>query len=316
MKRTISFKRIILVFIFFLIIYYMLIYSKTAFYFASIGLELWFQKMIPTLLPFMILSTFMIRLEISDLVTYLIKPILYPFFPMNNSCLYCIFIGFLCGFPMGAKVIGQLYELHKITKLEAQYLLSFCNNIGPIYYITFVLVVLDKEPNLYLLFGMYGIPLCYGIILRHFYFKKDTTKLLHSKLSIQNKEFSSTMILLALDDSIMDSLKAIAKLGGYMVIFNLIAFIPYLYWKQTTGFQIIYCCLEITGGIIYAKKNLLLILICLSFGGISCIGQTASVIKNTDLSIKKYVFHKITLCLITALYYLVMMKFKIANNLF
>ena len=306
MKKIISYQRILLVFLFFFLIYYMIIYSEIAFYFASIGLKLWFEKMIPTLLPFMILSTFMIRLEVSDLITSIIKPILYPFFPMSNACLYCIFIGFLCGFPMGAKVISQLYELQKITKKEAQYLLSFCNNIGPIYYITFVLVILGKKPNLYLLFGMYGIPICYGMIVRHFYFKKKALPANSSYTRLQKKEYTSTKIFISLDDAIMDSLNAIAKLGGYMVIFNLMAFIPYLYLKDTFIFRTIYCCLEITGGIIYSKNNELLILICLSFGGLSCIGQTLSIIKKTNLNIKEYIIHKIAICVLSSIYYLLL----------
>ena len=45
----------------------------------------------------------------------------------------------------------------------------------------------------------------------------------------------------------------------------------------------------------------------LSFGGLSCIAQTNSMIKDTGLSLKEYIFHKLVLSGITCCYYAILL---------
>ena len=117
----------------------LLVYPKESLAFSLTGLQLWFNRMVPTLLPFMILSGIMIRLNLTEHVVKIISPVLTPLLRISLNGLYAVTIGFLCGFPMGARVIAQLYASHKLSRAEASYLLAFCNNIGPIYFVSFVL---------------------------------------------------------------------------------------------------------------------------------------------------------------------------------
>ena len=74
---------------------------------CCLGLELWYEKMVPVLLPFMILSGTLIRM---GLVNSLIRPV-YPLFEkifrLSRPGIYVILMGFLCGFPMGARTIAD-----------------------------------------------------------------------------------------------------------------------------------------------------------------------------------------------------------------
>lgn len=106
------------------------------------GLNLWFGKMIPTLFPFMVLSGIMIRMNLTGAFVRILNPVLGRIFKVNPSCIYGIVIGFLCGFPMGAHVAAQLCEQKQISTGEASFLLAFCNNIGPVYFLSFVLPTL------------------------------------------------------------------------------------------------------------------------------------------------------------------------------
>lgn len=283
-----------------------LTHSDLSLYFALNGLNLWFQKMIPTLLPFMILSGIMVRMNLSEDFSGLLSPILGPIFSVSKNGIYCIIMGFLCGFPMGAKVIAELYERNKISKAEAGYLLSFCNNIGPIYFMGFALPTIGIKDNLSVyLFGMYGLPLFYGVFLRYTFYRKGLS--LQSNQKVSSAPPDNPSLLYHIDDSIMSALNGITALGGYMIFFNLLNLIPYVLFSETKmqgSLPVINGILEITGGLGNMKNTFpLLSLILLPFGGLSCIAQTYSIIRHTDLSIKNYITHKSVLSVLTAFYY-------------
>ena len=113
-------------------------------------------------------------------------------------------------------------------------------------------------------------------------------------------------LLAAIDASVLSGLMGIAKLGGYMVFFNMlnILFVPFGR-TDSVLLNIYRCILEITSGIDYSGQSLFYaILILLPFGGFSCIAQTYSMIRQTDLSIRPYVFHKVIQTMLTAVCYL------------
>lgn len=305
----------------------MLIFPKITVSFASKGLMIWFQTMIPTLLPFMILSSLLIQLGLHRTICQLIAPIIKPVFKVRSDCIYCIFFGFLCGFPMGAKIVSELYEKSYITKREASYLLSFCNNIGPIYFISIVLTGLSIKKYTIFLLGMYGIPFLYGIFLRYTIYKDlygTDYEQLHSKSyspfdSSPQKIGKNESMFLLLDNSIISSLHAITKLGGYMIIFNLCACIPYLLcYDNSFLFSSCNCILEISSGIQHTLHTSLplmpkyfIIFPALMLGGASCFAQTSSMIKDTGLSMMSYFFHKIIQTVICTFYYILLITLHI-----
>ena len=124
------------------LIFLMLRYPALALEYASKGLHLWFTKMVPTLLPFMILSGIMIRMNLTESFVRLLHPLLHQLFGTSRNGSYTIVMGFLCGFPMGARIVGELYEHHRLSREESTYLLYFCNNIGPIYFLSYVVPLL------------------------------------------------------------------------------------------------------------------------------------------------------------------------------
>lgn len=145
----------------------MLLENEKALALSLTGLNLWFQKMIPTLLPFMILSGILIRMNLSDSFAHLFSPLFRPIFQLSDSCIYVLVIGFLCGFPMGARVTAESYQRGKLSRREAELMLAFCNNIGPIYFTGFVFHLFPVEHPWAFLAGMYLLPLLYGLFLRY-----------------------------------------------------------------------------------------------------------------------------------------------------
>lgn len=304
----------------FYLIFLLLRYPALSLQYASTGLTLWFQKMIPTLLPFMILSGILITMNLTDRFIGLLHPLMHFFYGTTPNGSYTLLMGFLCGFPMGARIAGELRRKGRLSRKEAQSLLAFCNNIGPIYFLSFVVSTLSLDRPLLPFLVMYGVPLAYGIvIMRIIPALFSTDQVNQSKAACNSHQITEAPkkadapegLLAAIDSSILSGLSGIGKLGGYMVFFNLlnILFVPFTHLPPFL-LHLYQCILEITSGIAgCGSAHPYLVLIMLPFGGFSCIAQTYSMIRGTDLSIRSYLFHKLMQTALTALCYLILRPF-------
>lgn len=276
-------------------------HSALSLTYASLGLELWLQKMVPSLLPFMILSGVMIRLKLTERLAGAVYPVLGSLYRVRKNVVYAMTLGFLCGFPMGARVTADLCERNMLTRREAEYLLAFCNNIGPVYFCSFVLPLLNRRLVFPYLFGMYGIPLLYGLFLRYTGFRDLPAGENGSRKNPPGP--SSRGLLTAVNESVQASLQSILLLGGYMILFNLLNLPFHILLGRRPG--ILAPVLEITGGLSMLGGSLpLYSLLALSFGGLSCIAQTYSCISATDLELGGYIRHKVILTLLNGGFYL------------
>lgn len=264
--------------------------------FAKIGLMLWFERMVPTLLPFMILSGLFIKINISDKIVAFAKPLLKALYKLSDNGCYCFLCGYLFGFPMGAKIATDLYCDDKITYKEAEYLTIICNNLSPAYLYGFAIPFLNVRKPIVLMLILYLVPLIYGFLLRRITYKNISFQI-EEKNMINNCEITLKTIIYALDECIISAAKSIITLGGYMIFFNMInvVFIRFNEFcrKNLSVF------LEISGGLNISKGAYYeTTVFMLGFGGLSCIAQTASVTKKANINIYKYVIHKIIISVI------------------
>lgn len=299
-------KNLLLTILFAILLFFILRFSDTAKQYAYLGLSVWFEQMIPVLLPFMILSAMLICLDLDELLIRPVAGILKKLYHLNDAGVYCLVMGFLCGFPMGAKTVAMEYTKGKLTKSDAEFLLSFVNNIGPVYFLSFVYNNIYKDIPCYQgILILYVIPLLYGYVLRHTFCKKASeTVTLPSSPGHKTASF-----LTVLDDCISTGLTQITMLGGYMIVCNLLVMIPRILFASNP-----YICaffhnlLEISGGLLAIQKlhlssktTFLLTHISLAFTGISCHLQTFHILGDTGLSKQKYMLHKLILCSIISI---------------
>ena len=95
------------------------------------GLGLCYNVILPSLFPFFILTSLVISLGLAGYLGRLLEPVMRPLFHLNGSCAAPLALGFVGGYPVGARAALTLYENGQCSKTEAERLLAFCNNSGP-----------------------------------------------------------------------------------------------------------------------------------------------------------------------------------------
>ena len=102
---------------------------------AQTGLSLCINAVIPSLLPFMLISTCLIKSNFSRPLGAVISKILTPLTGMSKSGCVCFISGILGGYGTGARTVYECYRQRQITLNEAEKLMAFCNNAGPLFVI-------------------------------------------------------------------------------------------------------------------------------------------------------------------------------------
>ncbi len=267
------------------------LFPKTALHGALDGLLLWFHTILPTLLPYMILTSLLMSYYNAH-TTHSIPPELFAL------------LGLICGYPMGAKLCADLVKRHQITLSMGTYLLPLCNLAGPTFIGGYVIYSsLNAYDSKVLCLLCIYVPLFVYALLSILYIRPVLSSDCHALPS-------EAVSCPSLDQSIMDSFLAITKLGGYIILFSILSEFMILFLPQ--GCKLLCLCLsgalEITNGISFITDSTLnhsyqivLSLTFVSFGGISCICQTNSMIKDSSLSIRYYCLSKCIIALLTGI---------------
>ncbi len=95
------------------------------------GIKLCGNVILPSLFPFFVLSSLVVELGMSRYLGRLLEPVMVPLFRVNGSCAAALAMGFVGGYPVGARTAIELYENGQCSRTEAERMLAFCNNSGP-----------------------------------------------------------------------------------------------------------------------------------------------------------------------------------------
>ncbi len=125
-------KKIILLSVILLLLF-LLCYPAKALAAARNGLKLWLETLLPTLLPFMILTGILVHTDWVHKNFTTNCSFFKVVFGLSPGGAYVFLLGLLTGYPMGAKLTADLYYAGKISRQEAKSI-SFCNNPESISY--------------------------------------------------------------------------------------------------------------------------------------------------------------------------------------
>lgn len=273
---------------------------------AKTGLLLWFNTVLPTLLPFIILSNFIIRFHVTDYICKIFSPILKRIFRISDIGCYPIIIGILSGYPMGAKTCSDLIKEGLLDKEEGQYIMILVGNASYMFLTSFItvssLAIPDRKYQILALIYLSSIisASLYRILNRN-RSRNHAARSDSSSVSVAEYAQDPPLSMTTVDHCILDGFTTITKVGGYIIMFSVLTQILSGLLESIGPFRFLLLgSLEITIGIYLvasstmalAKKIVLTITIT-SFGGFSSLAQIGSVIENSGLSLKSYLQYKI-----------------------
>ena len=303
--------------------FFVLLFPQESFAAAGSGLLLWYETLVPTLLPVMILSHLLLSSNLALVLAGRIARPLTALLSISPSGAYALLVGFFCGCPMGAKVLSDLRENQQISETEASYLAAFINNISPAFLTNFLVLRHLKAPALLLptLVILFGAPLLYGLFSNHRYRmqKKNEPHTVFPSGSSENvpagreaeknKAPAKAITFAMVDASITDSICSITKLGGYILLFAIFtAMIDVLPLDSPYPAAILSGIVEISSGIhriaalsLPFREKYLLLTAVSAFGGLCCTAQSARMLSVIGLSVRSYIGAKISITAIAVI---------------
>lgn len=280
--------------------------------YARNSLVLCFDTIIPSLFPFFVCSGLLVYSGFCEAVSVLARPLMKPFFNVNENGSGAFILGIISGYPLGAVTACQLYESGYISKYEAERLLSFCNNSGPLFIMGAMGVCMYSSNKVGILLYMAHImaALTSGIVFR--FYKRNKHSAPKSVISHSEKGLShiySTVM--------QNSLNSIITICGSIVFFGVVSNLALAHLPiEPTIKSVISGILEMTGGAksisslnIGLATKLVLTAIIVGFAGMCVHLQVMSTVSRYNLSLFPYILGKILHGILSGVYLLILLKF-------
>ena len=306
------------------------------------GLSLWANHVLPSLLPFFIATELLSHTDIIYTLGRILTPIMKPIFHVPGQGAYALLMGIISGYPVGAKIVTEFRKNGLCTQAEAERLLAFTNNSGPLFIIGTVGISLFGNHLVGLLLFITHILSCFTVGFLFRFWKRKEEKISQNSFSTANNQTVSFSNLgEVLSQSIFSAVKSVVLVGGFVVLFSVILSILSDTHFLALGSRLLSPILslfgisdgrfstalftgilELTNGIkqmamISCKAisiNIVLSAFLLGFGGISVLLQVYSITSKTDISIKAYFIGKLLQGILAAIYtFLFIMWFPIFN---
>lgn len=121
------------------------------------GLKIWFDIVLPALLPFFAMAEILMGLGVVHFIGVLLEPLMQPLFRIPGVGAFAVAMGLASGYPIGAKISGQLRREGMCTGPEGERLIALANTADPLFMIGAVAV------------GMFGIEeIGWTIVAAHY----------------------------------------------------------------------------------------------------------------------------------------------------
>ena len=266
------------------------------------SLHLWVTSLIPTMFPFFVISDILIQYHVTNYIPKVIKNAFCKLFCVSENAVTIFFLSCIGGFPSNARNTRCYYDLHLISRKEAEHILTFTHFSNPIFILSTVSVFFLHQER-------YGGIILFshfmGNILIGLFFRKENIPSSNYTITNEKSQNFSFLFVKSIKNAIDTLLLILGTLTSFLIVSSLI--IQALHLPAYPG-TILKGILEMTMGIkelsLFPIPDIYKIVITtmfLSFGGLSVHLQVLSQIADTDISYLPFFFARIIHALLSGL---------------
>ncbi|MFV0516831.1 MAG: hypothetical protein ACK5MV_05490 [Aminipila sp.] len=289
---------------------FMVLFPEIALLSAQKGIAIWANNILPALLPFFICANFMNGIGITRY--------------LNPSC-FAFSMSALSGYPMGAKVIGDMGKKGYVPSIECHRLISFCSTSGPAFIVGAVgaSMIGNNTCGSIIAIAHFSSAILNGVlftVLITIFSSEYREYRSHKKQRLSGESFNESY-LEAFTNSIITSFKSLGIILAYIVMFMMITDIiqmsgvlesirdPYYIGFFKGILEMTVGCSAISSPVtIPLAYKAIGCCMLISFGGLSIIGQSMSMLDGTKIKISYLLLVKASHCIISGLIALVLTR--------
>jgi len=269
------------------------------------AVNLWINKVFPTLFIMFIINDLIINLNLLDNISKVINPLFNKIFKTTGCSSNVFLLSIFSGTPSSAFIIKEMINTNKISLNDANKLIAYTFFSNPL----FLYEILSISFNKYIVFKIIIIHYLSNLIIGLIFRNKNC---IINNMNIYEKKQNIKNLFVLLPGAIKKSLDTLVIILGtivfYMIITNIIMTIVPLNNLLET---ILKGILEITQSLNILNnlnsssiiKEIIAISI-ISFGGLSIHTQVLSIISDTNIKYKNFFIGRLLHVLISTISYL------------
>lgn len=266
-------------------------FPETAGQGISEGIDICLGTLIPSLYPFLIIASLVVNLDIVTAAENYFSAISGVLFRLPGKCAGVIFLSMIGGYPVGAKIIRELYKKNEITSAQAKQLMSFCVNPAPSFVISSVgfYMLGSKRIGFIMYFSIILSSLIIGFFSRFFADAEENIYIEKSSWKY-SPDFSDAII-----KSISSASKTMLNICSWVILFSCINKLIEISLLGNTAKFTLFTLLEVTNGCLVASTNLPVPIIAgiISFSGICTHFQLMSAVNEIGLEYRYFLASRI-----------------------
>jgi sporulation integral membrane protein YlbJ len=308
---------------------------------AMAGLRIFWEVVLPSLLPFFVLSEMMLGMGVVHFIGILLEPLMRPLFNVPGVGAFALSMGLAAGYPMDAVITGKFRRSGMCSRIEGERLLSFTNTADPLFMFGAVAVGMFCRPELGAVLAIthYLSSFTVGCLFKYYRIgqKEPSTQAAPPgrdqiirrafRAMVKAREDDRRPLGKLMGDAVRESMETLFMIGGFIMLFavmvkmlavlgvikliippiaavlNLFGLDPHLAGAVFNGI------LEIDLGTVAAAganaplaDRVIIAGWIIAWSGLCVHGQVASVIHDTDIRMGPYVVARMLHGIIAAFY--------------
>jgi hypothetical protein len=266
--------------------------SKTALTGVAEGVELCMKVVIPSLFPFLILST-VLTASTFGINLWFLRP-LCRLCRIPNGAAPLLLVGMIGGYPVGAQCITRAWKHQQLSTPDARRMLGFCSNAGPAFIFGMTGGLFDTATAVW---ALWLIQIAAAVITGFLLPGGSTQPIVCQR----NQRLSPS-------DALSQAITAMKSICGWVIVFRIMILFCdkwFFIWLPETIQCLISGLLELTNGccrLVCIPSDSVRFILCsilLSSGGLGVFMQTMSV--TQDLGTGSYLPGKLIQIIIAAM---------------